>query len=313
MSAILVDPKQSEAALREALYAGNTLMLRPAAASKKLCEFAWQMIQEAFSPLHPEQAQSELSVAKFSEIIAQLKPRFTHSPEAKKFLRELFEELGWDPEKTFFDVPKLRIATHSSYLTSGMGYAYKAHRDVWYASPPSQINWWTPINDIQERSAMVIHPRYFDQKVKNNSSDFDAYKWNAEGRKNAALYIHEDPRNHPHLQENVDLDWQVLVGRPGSLMLFSAQHLHATVPNDSGKTRFSIDFRTVHESDIFARKGARLVDCACTGTTLRDFIRSTDHARFPEDIVSSYEVGGQAKGGVLLFDPEASPDKRVAG
>jgi hypothetical protein len=88
MSGILVDPQHSEGALREALYAGSTLMLKPATASKKLCEFTWQMIQEAFSPLHPEQAQSELPVTKFSEIISQLKPRFTHSPEAKRFLSD---------------------------------------------------------------------------------------------------------------------------------------------------------------------------------------------------------------------------------
>jgi hypothetical protein len=305
MSGILVDPQHSEGALRQALYSGSTLMLRPATASKKLCELAWHMIQEAFSPLHPEQAQSELPVPKFSEIISKLKPRFTHSSEAKQFLKELFEELGWDPAKTYFDVPKLRIATHSGYLTSGMGYAYKAHRDVWYSAPPCQINWWTPINEVQPRNVMVIHPRYFDRKVPNNSSDFDAYKWNAEGRKNAALYIDNDPRNHPHLQENLDLDWQVLVGRPGSLMLFSAQHLHSTVPNDSGRTRFSIDFRTVHEDDILAHRGAKLVDCSSTGTTLRDFIRSTDLQRFSEDVVSSYEVGGRAKDAVLVFNPGA--------
>jgi hypothetical protein len=305
MSAILVDPQHSEVALREALYAGNTLMLKPATASKKLCEFAWEMIEEAFSPLHPEQAQDELPVTKFSEIIAKLKPKFTHSPEAKRFLRELFAELGWDPSKTYFDVPKLRIVTHSSYLTSGMGYAYKAHRDVWYSAPSCQINWWTPINEIQERSAMVIHPRYFDRKVPNNSSDFDSYKWNAEGRKNAAMYIHNDPRNHPHLQGNIDLDWQVLVGRPGALMLFSAQQLHSTVPNDSGRTRFSIDFRTVHEDDILAHRGAKLIDCECSGTTLRDFIRSTDHGRFSEGVVSSYEVGERANDGVLVFNPTA--------
>src|ERR1044072_4195199 len=142
MSAILVDPQHSEGELRKALYGGSTLMLKPATASKKLCEFAWQMIQEAFSPLHPEQAQSELPVMKFSEIISQLKPKFTHSPEAKLFLRELFEELGWDPAKTYFDVPKLRIAAQSSYLTAGIGYSFKAQRHVWSSAPPSQINWW---------------------------------------------------------------------------------------------------------------------------------------------------------------------------
>ena len=86
-------------------------------------------------------------------------------------------------------------------------------------------------------------------------------------------------------------------------MLFSAQHLHSTVPNNSGRTRFSIDFRTVHEDDIRNPTGAKMVDAYCTGTTLRDFIRSTDHARFPEDEVSLYEVGGRAEGGVLIFNP----------
>ena len=303
MHPILVDPKHPEAELRQALYAGSTLMLKPVSGSTKLCQLAWQMIEEAFAPLHPEQAQTELPVVKFSEIIAKLKPRFTHSPEAKRYMREMFEDLGWDPAKTFLDVPKLRIATHSGYLTSGMGYAYKAHRDVWYSAPACQINWWTPINEVNEKNVMVIHPRYFDKPVENNSGGFDAYRWNAEGRKNAAQYIHNDPRNHPHLQADIDLDWQVLVGRPGSLMLFSAQHLHSTVPNNSGKTRFSIDFRTVHEDDILAHRGPKLVDSSCTGTTLPDFIRSTDHQRFPEDVVKSYEVGGRAKDGVLVFNP----------
>jgi hypothetical protein len=74
------------------------------------------------------------------------------------------------------------------------------------------------------------------------------------------------------------------------------------VPNDSGHTRFSIDFRTVHRHDIEAHAGAKLVDSAATGTTLRDFIRATDHERFPESIVEQYETGGKREG-VLIFDP----------
>jgi len=102
---------------------------------------------------------------------------------------------------------------------------------------------------------MVIHPRYFDRKVPNNSSDFDAYKWNAEGRKNAALYIHNDPRNHPHLQENLDLG---LAGpcrqARGRSWSFRRQHLHATYPM-TPENQIQIDFRTVHEMTILAHKG----------------------------------------------------------
>jgi hypothetical protein len=303
VTAILFDPAISEQDRRRALYAGDTVMLSPVKSSKALCEFAWELIEEAFAPIDPARAQFEMPVEQFVEIVAKLKPRFTHHPKAKELMRDLFAEVGCDPAETYFDVPKLRIVSHGGYLSAGVGYAYKAHRDIWYACPPSQINWWTPIRPITERRSMVIHPRYFDKPVPNNSNQFDAYKWNAEGRKQAATYVHQDPRPHPHLQENIDLDWQVIAGDPGSLMLFSAQHLHATVPNDSGATRFSIDFRTVNRADVVNHVGAKLIDSSATGTTLRDFARSTDQQKFSDDVIASYETGEVAEGGVLVFDP----------
>jgi hypothetical protein len=306
MTAVLIEPSVSDEERRAALYSGDTIMLTPRKSSRALCELAWELVQEAFAPIDPEQAQSELPVEKFVEIISELKPLFTHHPRAKEAMRDLFEELGCDPEATYFDVPRLRIVTSGNYLTTGMGYAYKAHRDTWYACPPSQINWWSPITRIEERCAFVIHPRYFAQPVPNNSEEFDAYKWNAQGRKDAAKYIGSDPRPHPHLQEPRELDWQVLVGEPGSLILFSAQHLHATVPNESGRTRFSVDFRTVNRDDVVNKRGAKLVDSLATSTTLRDFMRSTDHERFSEDVIATYETGDAPADGVLVFDPNAT-------
>jgi hypothetical protein len=309
MVAVFVEPDFADGPRREAVYAGNTITYTPRPKAKAFCEFAWELIVEAFGPLDPARAQFEISVERFVELIAPLKTRFTHHPRSKELLRELLIEAGCDPTKTYFDLPKLRIVTHGGYLTGGVGYAYKAHRDIWYACPPSQINWWTPITEISERCAFVIFPQFFQQAVPNNSADFDAYRWNAEGRRDAAKYINDDPRPHPRLQGPADLDWQVLVGRPGSMILFSAQHLHATVPNDAGRTRFSIDFRTVHADDIANRKGANVVDSAATGTTLRDFLRATDLERFPEEVVKSYELGGERDGGVLVFDPTNLPAK----
>jgi hypothetical protein len=97
----------------------------------------------------------------------------------------------------------------------------------------------------------------------------------------------------------------VIIGQPGSLILFSAQHLHATIPNDSGRTRFSIDFRTVHRDDIVEHAGARVIDSSATGTTLRDFLRATDFERFEPEVVATYETGEAPAGGVLVFDPNA--------
>jgi hypothetical protein len=289
---------------RSSLFVGNTFTYASRKSVSALCDLAWDLIREAFAPHDPQKAQFELPVEKFVEILAPLKTRFTHHPNSKALMRGILEEMGCDPALTYFDVPKLRVVTSGGYLTSGVGYAYKHHRDTWYACPPSQVNWWVPITEITERCAFVIHPKYFDRVVKNNSNEFDAYRWNAEGRKTAAQFIGSDPRPHPHLKEPLDLDWQVLVGRPGSVIMFSAQHLHATVPNDSGRTRFSIDFRTTHRHDVEHRAGAKIIDSSATGTTLRDFLRATDHERFPESIVEQYETGGKREG-VLIFDPSA--------
>jgi hypothetical protein len=63
----------------------------------------------------------------------------------------------------------------------------------------------------------------------------------------------------------------------------------STVPNTSGRTRFSIDFRTVHVDDVVARREAHNVDSECTGTTLRDFLRGTDLQRIDEEVALAYE------------------------
>lgn len=301
MTATFAESTASDTDRRPQLFAGDIFFYEPRPSAKALGEFAWTLIQEAFHPIDPQRAQFEMKVEDFVKIISPLKTQFTHHPRSKELLRGILEEVGCDPSETYFDVPKLRIVTSDGYLSAGVGYAYKHHRDTWYACPPAQINWWTPITEITPQSAFVLHPNYFNRAVPNNSHQFDAYEWNANGRKNAAKFITEDPRPHPKLSEERDLDWHVIVGKPGSTILFSAQHLHATVPNTSGATRFSIDFRTVHRDDIEQQRGAKLTDAKCTGTTLRDFLKASDLERFPEDVVAKYETGSRS--GVLVFDP----------
>jgi hypothetical protein len=61
------------------------------------------------------------------------------------------------------------------------------------------------------------------------------------------------------------------------------------VPNTSGHTRYSIDFRTVHLDDVWARIGAKNVDSACTGTTMRDYVSGVDLTHVPEEAVALYQ------------------------
>jgi hypothetical protein len=81
-----------------------------------------------------------------------------------------------------------------------------------------------------------------------------------------------------------------VIAPPGGVLLFSAAQMHSSVPNNSGKTRFSIDFRTVNIDDVAARRGAPNVDSACTGTTMGDYLRGTDLTHLPEKYFEMYET-----------------------
>jgi hypothetical protein len=90
----------------------------------------------------------------------------------------------------------------------------------------------------------------------------------------------------------MELDPQLrLLPPPGGIILFAGAQMHSSVPNDSGRTRFSIDFRTVHLGDVEARRGAPNIDSECTGTTMGDYLRLSDLAHVPEAICLSYEGG----------------------
>ncbi len=289
---------------RRHLYAGALLALPSSAASRAFSDFTMDMVAEAFDPLDVTRAQDQLAVEDFAAVVASLKPRFTHSPRAKELLRDMLAAYHCDPSQTYFDVPKLRIVTHSNYLTTGVGYAYSAHRDVWYSCPPGQNNWWMPCSEIVPECSLAFYPRWWDKETENSSATFDAFAWNATGRATAAQHIGTDPRNHPRLSAPVELGEEIrVVGEPGSMLCFSAAQLHATVPNTSGRVRVSVDFRTAHIDDLRQKTGAKVVDSGSTGTTIYDFHRLDDLSPVSADVIALYDEGGERQGPVT-FTPE---------
>lgn len=91
---------------------------------------------------------------------------------------------------------------------------------------------------------------------------------------------------------------------PGGIILFSAAQMHSTVPNTSGCSRYSIDFRTVNIDDIKSQVGAPNIDSAPTGTSLRDFSCGRNFAPIQEEFVKMYE-NDATKTGMLVFRPSA--------
>jgi hypothetical protein len=291
MNSVFFDAPMNDDARRLGIHDGQLFVFLPRPSSLALCELARDMAKQAFHPYDPRHAQHHMPPEKYAAILAGLKPAFIHHPACKELIPRLLDELGCDLEKTYFDVPRMRTATDGGYMTAGLAYAFHPHRDTWYSAPMCQVNWWIPMYPIQPENAMAFHLAHWAKAVKNGSSEYDYARWNEAGRKAAADQIRTDTRKQPRPEEPVALDPQVrLVCPAGGIIMFSAAHLHSTVPNTSGYTRFSIDFRTVHLDDVTANQGALNVDSECTGTTMGDYLRSTDLAHLPSEIIRRYET-----------------------
>jgi hypothetical protein len=304
---VYLDASMSDDQRRAALYDGDLFVYGQRRSVAALAEFARDMIRKAFGDRDPEYAQFDMPVDAYASLLGALKPAFIHHPESKRLLRELLVDSGCDPELTYFDVPKLRSSTSDGYLTTGIAYAWHPHRDTWYSAPSCQINWWLPVFDIASDNAMAFHPNYWNRPVANTSAGYNYYLWNKLHRgAHVAAATKVDTRPLPRATEALDLEPQTrLICPVGGMLLFSGAQLHSSVPNTSGRTRFSIDFRVVHRGDAVRRAGAPSVDDHCTGTTMRDYLRCTDLARLPEDVVALYDDGTAEAGGALVYGSAA--------
>jgi hypothetical protein len=285
---------------RQALYGGDLFVTSPDDATTTFCAFARELIEEAFGGLDPETAQDHLPVDRFASILSDLKPRFIHHPRSKELLTAILEHRGCDLELTYVDVPRLRSSTSGGYLTSGIAYAWHPHRDTWYSAPLSQLNFWMPVYDIEPGNAMAFHPAWFERAVPNSSATYNYYEWNTKYRAAAASNVHEETRPLPGPTEDVDISNPLILITPvGGLIEFSGQQLHSSVPNHTGRTRYSIDFRTVHLGDIEAGRSASGLDVECTGSSIRDFLRASDWTAVPDRIVRLFEDGTEQRGDLV--------------
>jgi hypothetical protein len=155
------------------------------------------------------------------------------------------------------------------------------------------VNWWLPLYEIGPESGLAFHPEHWGRAAPNSSDryDYDAHYpagSSAPATPDTAALAAELPRADGPMALDSAL-------RPlcpaGGVLLFSGAHLHTSVPNTSGRTRFSLDFRTVHLDDVRAGRGAPNVDSACKGSVLRDFLRADDGAPLPPDLLTRHALG----------------------
>lgn len=298
---VYFDSSLSDEARRQALYDGSIFIQSATKSSRALIALGREMLEKAFAPHDPRTIYEHMTAEEVAAILGVLKPKFVHHPECKLLIREVLIENGADPDLTYFDVPRMRSAYPSHFLSSGIAYAFHPHRDTWYSAPMCQINWWMPIYPVEPNNAMAFYPDYFDRPVANNSEIYNYYEWNSKNRATAAQHVKSDTREQPKPQQELEGARLTYLPPPGGIILFSGAQLHETVPNSTPMTRYSIDFRTVQIDDVIAHKGARNLDTRCTGTTMRDYLRARDLEHIPEEIVATYDDGTATDDKILYF------------
>lgn len=291
MNTIYFDPAMTDEQRRAALYDGQLLAFQPRPSVLALVSYARELTEAAFGELSPELAQHAMSADAYDALLATFKPTFINSDRTKALMQQLLLDFGCDPDKTYFDLPRLRSATSHDFLISGMAHRFETHRDTWFSAPLCQLNWWFPVYAHESGNAVAFHPAYWNKGIPNGSEHYHMHAWFAESRRLKASG-EPDLRPRPEAYEPLQADPQIrLVLPPGGLTIFAAAQMHSTVHNETGKTRWSVDFRTVHLDDVLAMRGVPNVDSQCTGTNLVDYFRVADLARLPKEVTDRYEQG----------------------
>jgi hypothetical protein len=300
---VLVDPDLRDDALRQAIYDGKLIVLTRLQAVSDLVDYTREQLTQLFHPYDPEHVHEYIEPAEMAKLLGEWKPRWIHAQKSKQLVCDIITQAGLPAEFTHYDVPRPRTSFPVGHLTTGVAAAFPWHRDSWYSAPAQQLNWWLPAFPIREDNSMAFDLNGFGRAVPNTSDTFDYYRNNTQ-RLTAAQNVAKDEQARPGAIDHKPAQELIVLPAPGAVLLFAGAQLHTSIPNSSGRTRYSVDFRTVDVRDLVAGSGAPVVDAHCTGTSTRDFVNVKDGSSFDEETVTRL-FGAPPADATLVF---SAPD-----
>lgn len=267
------------AALRRAVYEGDVFLLPETAASQQLVVDARAALADALGCREGEvrDVPQQLDNAELFARIGKLRKALYLEPQFHAAVRDVIAAFGIDPARVAFDPLRLRVIRHRGHENPLAAPVYHPHRDTWYSHPPALIAWWVPLDELAPEETFVFYPERFAAPVPNDSEIFDYGDWVRDGwelkigwQKLEAGATSSYPRAVPGADGGRAVGFAC---RTAQNLVFSGAHFHATLPQATGRTRFSLDFRIVDLDDHAAGLGAPNVDNRSRGSALRDYVQ----------------------------------------
>lgn len=268
--------------LRARIYAGDLLIVRGMEAAARLVEYFDAELRAAFACDAPVEAQFSMAPEAWQGLAGRLRAAYKRDPRAAALMRDLLTDFGLDAARTAADALNLRAQPHDDSPGPDARHTLSAHRDTWASNVYQQINWWLPIYPVTPGRTITFFPGCWDRPITNDSADWDLEAIRGEVR--AARHEGREPviRNTPEPTETLDPSGSMpVVVEPGDVLIFSGAHLHASVPNASGATRFSLEMRSLDVADAVTGRGAPNIDGAAPYTAWRWFRRLDTGERLP--------------------------------
>jgi hypothetical protein len=263
---------------RGSLFEGHLFVYAPRPSTLALSSVTRRILEHQFGP-DPALAQQRMSESAFAE----------HFDAAARGLNLVVLEMasaivadfGGDRATTFVGSPTLVATTGHGFLAQGLGSVQHPHRDTWYAASPCQVNWWIPLYDSDASASFAFHVQHWNSPVRNTSSEFRFARWYEEHQMGRSV-TWRDTFADPRPVDPIELSPELRIAcQAGGTILSSVSQLYSVVPNETLKTHFSVQFRTVSEGDLVAGFGAADPDAAVQETSLASFVRCSDLTPIP--------------------------------
>lgn len=236
-----------------ALFDGRLLLFHDLAEVGRLTERVRAIVEEVFETRDPPRAEAGMEPKAFRALAVQARRAVEADAATNTLWRAVLGGVGYAPEACHLDRLRLRVVPSRQEIHGRIIRPLPAHRDSWGSGIMAQINWWLALYSLAETRTMVVWPEAFREPVENDSATWDY-----------DTLMRGDTNDYPMLPTTPtpSAAGVPVVIEPGTLLAFSAAHLHASVADGSGISRLSLDTRTVWQPDVVAGRGAPNVDGA---------------------------------------------------